>query len=93
MKLMRNLNIKQKKILIITLVLIVISLIVWQLYGGEFWTKSKVLVEIKDDLFDTTYREYQDKFVLGLDYTLLFDGFVFVAGLIGTFLVRTKKKA
>lgn len=93
MNFIKKLNPKQKMIIFITFSLVIISLIVWQAYGGAFWTKTQALVEIKDDLFDTTYREYQDKFVLGLDYTLAFDGIVIIAGLIGMFIFKKNKNA
>ncbi len=90
MNLLRKLNQKQIVILGVALLLVVVSLIVWQAYGGQMWTKSQVLVEVKDEIFDTTYKEWKDQFVLGLEYTLLFDGVVGVIGLAGAFILRDK---
>jgi hypothetical protein len=90
MNLLKKLNSKQKILIMIVIGLILVSLIIWQSYGGEIWTKTQVLVEIKDEVFDTTYKEWKDQFVLGLEYTLLFDGIVGTLGLISVFLFRTK---
>ena len=40
--------------------------IIWQASGGDIFTKTQVLIEKKDQLFGTTYKELQDKFVFGL---------------------------
>lgn len=84
-----KLNKTQKRIMLGVLGTILISVIVWMIYGGEIWTKTQVLVEMHDDLFDSTYREWKDKFVLGLDYILAFDGIVFIAGALGVFITRS----
>jgi len=62
-------NEKQKRTIYIGLSLIIISLIVWIAFGMEIFTKSQVIVEKTDELFGTTYKEFEDKFILGLDYT------------------------
>lgn len=85
-------NKKQKIILYIGLLLIVAAIVAWQLHGGEIFTKTQVLVEVKDELFGTTYNEWKDQFVLGLDYTGGFIGVVVVAGGILLFALRTKKQ-
>ena len=84
-------NRKQKITLIIVLSVIVISLIVWQLYGGELFTKSQVLVEKKDELFGWTQKEWVDKFVWGLDLSLLICGVSAVVGGIFYYIFRNKK--
>jgi hypothetical protein len=84
-------NKKQKVTIIIGLVVIVIAFIVWLSYGGDLFTKSQVLVEKKDELFGTTYKEWQDKFIWGLDYTLYVTGAtVLVCGSL-IFVFRKKK--
>lgn len=86
-------NTMQKRILIIGLLLSLAALIVWLGFGAEIFTKTQVLVVKKDDLLGTTYKEWKDQFVLGLDYTLGFVGTVLV---LSTFLIwktRTKTKA
>ena len=85
-------NKKQKITIVIGLAIIVIVFIIWLSYGGELFTKTQVLVEKKDELFGTTYKEWQDKFIWGLDYTLYITGAtVFVCGIL--FFVFRKKKA
>ena len=44
-------NKKQKWILITAGIIVLLSIIVWLLYGGEIFTKTQVLVEKKDELF------------------------------------------
>ncbi len=83
-------NSKQKRILIIGLLLSLAALIVWLGFGGEIFTKTQVLIEKKDDLLGTTYKEWKDQFVLGLDYTLGFIGAVFALSAILIWKTRTK---
>lgn len=85
-------NNKQKIILIIGSVLVVAALIVWITNGGEIFTKTQVLVEKKDDLFGTTYKEWQDKLVIGLDYAGGFSAIVLVIISLLLFFFRTKKE-
>jgi hypothetical protein len=62
-------NNKQKIILATAILIIAILLIVWSVSGGEIFTKTQVLIEKKDELFGTTYKQWQNKFVWGLDLT------------------------
>ena len=84
-------NKNQKTVLFIGLGIIVLSLIIWLSYGGEIFTKDQVLVEKYDELFDTTYSEFEDKFIWGLDLSLLISGISAAVGLVLIFLLRTKK--
>lgn len=64
-------NNKQKLVISIGLSLIIITLILWQLDGGDFFTKTKILVEKEVTELDKMLgippqKEYQDKFVFGL---------------------------
>lgn len=88
-----TLNNKQKKILVIGLLLSLAALIIWAGFGAEVFTKTQVLVEKKDELFGTAYKEWKDQFVLGLDYTLGFIGAVFVLSTVLLWKTRTKTKA
>ena len=72
------------------LLLIAAALLVWIGFGGEIFTKTKVLVEIQDEIFGTT-KEWKDQFVLGLDYTLAFSGITVLLALVFTFLQRDKR--
>lgn len=71
-----KINGKQKRTLIYGIILILVSILVWLSYGGEIFTKSEVLIEKHDELLGTTYKEWKEQFVLGLDYTFGFIGTV-----------------
>ncbi len=85
-------NNKQKTVLVVGLVLIVSALIIWIAHGGEIFTKTEILVEKKDELFGTTYKEWQDKIIVGLDYAGGFSAIVAVITAVLFFIFRTKKK-
>ena len=85
-------NKQQKTTIILALILIAISIIVWLAYGANIFTKTKVLVDKKDELFGTTYKEWQDKLVLGLDYISVFIGAVVVVAGIFLFKFKSHKK-
>lgn len=78
MKLNRN----QKKTFTIGLLLIAAAFLVWLGFGAEIFTKTQVLVEKQDELLGTSYKEWKDQFVLGLDYTLGLTGFIILSSLI-----------
>ena len=84
-------NKHQKITLFIGLTIIILVFIIWLSYGGQLFTKTQILIEKKDELFGTTYKEWQNKFIWGLDYTLYITGAtVFVCGIF--FLIFRKKK-
>ncbi len=85
-------NKRQKRTMVIALFLIAIALVVWIAYGANIFTKTKVLVERKDELFGTTYKEWQDKLVLGLDYISVFMGAVVVIAGVFLFKFKSHKK-
>lgn len=85
-------NNKQKTALIIGIVLIITALVVWIFSGGEIFTKTQVLIEKKDDLFGTTYKEWQDKLVIGLDYAGGFTAIVIAITGVLFFSFRNKKE-
>lgn len=84
-------NKKQKIVLVSVLAIIVVSVIVWIVYGAEIFTKTQVLVEQKDELFGWTEKKWVDKFVWGLDLSGAISGISFVIGAILFFIFRTKK--
>jgi hypothetical protein len=84
-------NKKQKIVLVIGAILIFSALILWLAHGGEIFTKTQVLIEKQDDLFGTTYNEWEDKIVVGLDYAGGFSAVVAVVSAVLFFLFRTKK--
>jgi hypothetical protein len=83
---------KKQKITLLTGLLIIIAVfVVWLSSGGELFTKTQVLIEKKDELFGTTYKEWKDQFIWGLDYTLYVTGAtVFLCGIL--FLIFRKNK-
>ncbi|MEW6195190.1 MAG: LPXTG cell wall anchor domain-containing protein [Bacteroidota bacterium] len=84
-------NSKQKTILLIVLSTFVVSLLVWQIFGGEIFTKTQVLVETKDELFGWTEKKWENKFVWGLDLSLVISGASVLIGGILFFLFRNRK--
>lgn len=71
-----KLNKNQKRTIITGLLLIAAALLIWLGFGAEIFTKTQVLIEKKDELFGTSYKEWRDKFILGLDYTIAFSGVI-----------------
>ena len=84
-------NKKQKMVLLIGAVLILSALILWVAHGGQIFTKNQVLIEKQDELFGTTYKEWEDKIVIGLDYAGGFSAIVAVFTGILFFIFRNKK--
>ncbi|GAB4133465.1 MAG: hypothetical protein Fur0015_06710 [Ignavibacteriales bacterium] len=83
-----TLNKKQKRILLSGLLLSLAAILIWLGFGAEIFTKTKVLVEVKDEIFGTT-KEWKDQFIMGLDYTL---GFIAVVNVF-TFILAWKLKS
>lgn len=86
-----NLNKKQKRTAISSLLIILLSLIIWIIYGGEIFTKTEVLVEVHDELFGTT-KEWKDQFIWGLDLSLLISGITAAISIVIMFFQRNKKE-
>ena len=84
-------NKKQKIVLVVGAVLIFSALILWLAHGGEIFTKTQVLIEVQDDLFNQTYNEWEDKIVVGLDYAGGFSAMIAVISGVLFFFFRTKK--
>ncbi len=83
-------NKNQKRTIIIGLIIITAAVVIWLISGGEIFTKTQVLIEKKDELFGTTYKEWQNKFIWGLDLTLIISGVtVLVSGIL--FFIFKKK--
>ena len=64
-------NIKQKSVVTFGIILIVLTFIIWLLSGGDFFTKTQILVEKETTELDKMLgvepqKEYEDKFVFGL---------------------------
>lgn len=84
-------NKKQKNVIVISLSVIIVSIIIWQIYGGEIFTKTQVLVETKDELFGWTEKKWEDKFIWGLDLSLVISGIAVITGGLFFYLSRNKK--
>lgn len=85
-------NKNQKAVLFVSILLIAAILIFWQVQGGDILTKTQVQVEKVDELFNTTYMEWEDRFVLGLDYAGTASAAIAVISGFIIFLLRNKKE-
>lgn len=88
---LKIMNKKQKLVVIISTAIVIASIIVWLLFGSEIFTKTQVLVEKKDDLFGWTEKTWEDKFIWGLDLSLLISAISLAIGAILFFVFRRKK--
>lgn len=77
-------NKKQKIVLFAAGLILLSAITIWLISGAEFFTKTQVIVESKDELFGWTEKKWIDKFVLGLDLTIIIS---LVTLLSGGFLV------
>ena len=64
-------NTKQKNVVTFGIILIVVTFIIWLLSGGDFFTKTQILVEKEATELDKMLgvepqKEYEDSFVFGL---------------------------
>ena len=87
-----NFNPKQKKTLVAGFILIIVVLLVWVSFGLEIFTKTQVIVEKTDELFGTTYKEFEDKFILGLDYSAAISALIAVITGVVVFFQRKFKE-
>ena len=71
-------NSKQKLVFIIGIVVIISSFIIWQLSGGETFTQTETIVDKYDNFFKKSTKELEEKFVWGLDLTLIVSGITLV---------------
>lgn len=85
-------NKKQKTVLLVASLVVLASFAIWLAYGGEIFTKTQVLVEKKDELFGWTDKQWVNKFVWGLDLSLLISAITAVISGALIFLFRNKKK-
>ena len=85
-------NKKQKTALYGGLIAITLALLVWLFNGAEIFTKTQVLVERKDELFGTPYKEWQNTFKLGLDYVLGISIISLITSSILIYLFKNKRK-
>jgi len=86
-------NRKQKISLIIGLAVIITAVIIWLIDGTYVFTQTKVLIEKKDPLFGTTYKEWENKFIWGLDLTLVISAISIVSSSFFVYIFRNKRKS
>ncbi len=85
-------NRKQKAALIGGMTVVLLALVLWLLNGSEFFTKTQVLIDKKDELFGTTYKEWKNTLIPGLDFILAVSFITVIISLTLTYLLRTKRK-
>lgn len=86
-------NKNQKTILLIGIILIVVVLVYWYSQGGEIFTKTQVLVDKTTDLdrmLGVENKQFEDKFILGLDYAGAIS--VAIAAITGILIYLFKNK-
>ncbi len=91
MKIIKNLNRTQKRILVVEASIILLMFVVWLAFGAEIFTKTKVLVKIKDPILGNSYSEWHSQFVWGLDLSLIIGSATLLISLVLAFLFRNKK--
>ena len=90
-------NGKQKKVLLIAIILLVIAAVAWLYSGGEVLSKDgifveKELTELDKMLGQAPEKVYQEKFILGLvPHTAVFAGAVIVVSGVLFFIFKNKK--
>ena len=87
-------NKRQKLILLVALVLILSAFIVWLAGGAEMFTKTQVLVDKTtelDKMLGVKNEVWEDKLILGLDYTLGFSAIVAIISGILFILFKNRK--
>ncbi len=64
-------NSNQKRVIVVGIILIVITSVIWLVGGGDFFTKTRILVEKEASELDKMLgippqKEFKDSFVFGL---------------------------
>jgi hypothetical protein len=85
-------NKKQIITFAISLTIIIAVFIIWIINGTYVFTQTQILIEKKDALFGTTYKEWQNKFIWGLDLTLIISAVSIIASTILFFIFKVKRK-
>ena len=85
-------NKKQKNTFAISLLVIIIAFIIWIINGTYIFTQTQILIEKKDPLFGTTLKEWQNKFIWGLDLTLIVSAVSVISSVILFFIFKDKRK-
>ncbi len=85
-------NRKQKIVLTTALIIIAGALLFWLINGAELFTKTAVLVEKQDELFGTSYKEWENRFIPGLDITAAFAVLSIISSSVLIYLFKNKRK-
>lgn len=88
-------NKNQKRVLLIGIILILVVLAYWYSQGGEIFTKTQVLVDKTtelDRMLGVENKQYEDKFVLGLDYAGAISAIIAVITGVLIFIFKNKRK-
>jgi hypothetical protein len=85
-------NKRQKITFAIGLTIIIAVFIIWIINGTYVFTQTQILIEKKDPLFGTTYKEWQNKFIWGLDLTLIVSAVSVIVSTILFFIFKDKRK-
>ncbi len=86
-------NSKQKISVQVTVSLAFAAFLAWAYFGFNTFTQTKVLIDKKDELFDTTYKVWEEQFVWGLDLSLLIAGLSLLVGGVLYFVFKNRNKA
>ncbi len=88
-------NKNQKRVLLIGIILILVVLAYWYSQGGEIFTKTQVLVDKTtelDRMLGVENKQYEDKFVLCLDYAGAISAIIAVITGVLIFIFKNKRK-
>ncbi len=90
-------NSKQKKVILIAVILLALATVAWLYSGGEVFSKDGVFVEkeltdLDKMLGQAPEKVYQEKFILGLlPHTAVFAGVVVAISGVLFFIFKNKK--
>ena len=85
-------NRKEKIALLTGLIIAAAALLFWVTSGAEIFTKTAVLVEKQDELFGTSYKEWENRFIPGLDLTAAFAVLSIFTSSVLIYLFKNKRK-
>lgn len=84
--------ITHKKIWLTGIWISLIPVFIWLFSGREIFTKTKILIEKEDELFGNTFLEWQETFILGLDYTAAFTVGTLLLTFLTTLFIKQKRR-
>ncbi len=87
-----KINKKQKYTILGCLSIIILVFIIWIINGSYVFTQTQVLISKKDPLFGTTYKVWKNKFIWGLDLTLVITALSIILSTVLIFVFKNKGK-